>query len=30
VRFAVPYLRTFLVKPDPDSEQLALLDEWDV
>lgn len=30
VRFAVPYLRTFLAKPDPDSEQLALLDEWDV
>ena len=30
VRFAVPYLRTYLSKPDPDSEQLALLDEWDV
>ena len=30
VRFAVPYLRTYLTKPDPDSVQLALLDEWDV
>lgn len=30
VRFAVPYLRTYLTKPDAESEMLALLDEWDV
>lgn len=30
VRFAVPYLRAYLAKPDPNLESLALLDEWDV
>ena len=29
-RFTIPYLRAYLDKPDPDSESLALLDEWDV
>ena len=30
VRFAVPYLRAYMSKPDPTLESLALLEEWDV
>lgn len=30
VRFTIPYLRTYLAKPNPDAESLALLEEWDV